>query len=222
MVNAKDATEKTVGSLRKDYTAGSRFILTHPAISFVMIAMMTAMFVLSCFSPLISVYVRDQLQAGTRAFGIISAMVGVGLILGTQVVNAVAKGFSKKYVALSGLFGLSFATFVLALFQTPWLAGVSMFGIGFAIAFIVVPAQTLMQQETPHDMLGRVSSSFMAVFSLSQLLGLLLSGGLANSIGVQHLFTSSVVLLVVLSGIGFLWLRDDKHAEEKAIAAAGS
>ncbi|PYT78533.1 MAG: MFS transporter [Acidobacteria bacterium] len=174
MVNAKDATEKTVGSLRKDYTAGSRFVLTHP------------------------------------------------LILGTQVVNAVAKGFSKKYVALSGLFGLSFATFVLALFQTPWLAGVSMFGIGFAIAFIVVPAQTLMQQETPHDMLGRVSSSFMAVFSLSQLLGLLLSGGLANSIGVRHLFTSSAVLLVVLSGIGFLWLRDDKPAEEKAVAAAGS
>ena len=87
-MNAKDATEKTVGSLSKDYTAGSRFILTHPAISFVMIAMMTAMFVLSCFSPLISVYVRDQLHAGTRAFGIISAMVGVGLILGTQVVNA--------------------------------------------------------------------------------------------------------------------------------------
>jgi MFS family permease len=187
-----------------------------------MIAMMTAMFVLSCFSPLISVYVRDQLRAGTRSFGIISAMIGVGLILGTQVVNAVAKGFSKKYVALCGLFGLSFATFVLALFQTPWLAGLSMFGIGFAIAFIIVPAQTLMQQETPHDMLGRVSSSFMAVFALSQLLGLLLSGALANSIGVRHLFMSSAVLLVVLSGIGYLWLREDKPREEKAVAAAGS
>ena len=70
--------------------------------------------------------------------------------------------------------------FVLALFQTAWLAGLSMFGIGFAIAFIVVPAQTLMQQETRKDMLGRVSSSLMAVFSLSQLLGLLLSGALAN------------------------------------------
>jgi len=221
-INAKDATEKSVSSLIKDYTAGSRFILTHPAISFVMIAMMTAMFVLSCFSPLISVYVRDQLQAGTRAFGIISAMIGVGLIIGTQVVNAVAKGFSKKYVALSGLLGLSVATFVLALFQTPWLAGVSMFGIGFAIAFVVVPTQTLMQQETPHDMLGRVSSSFMAVFSLSQLLGLLLSGRLANSIGVRHLFTYSAVLLAVLSALGFLWLRDAKPAGEKAIAATGS
>jgi predicted MFS family arabinose efflux permease len=107
------------------------------------------------------------------------------------------------------------------LFQTPFLAGLSMFGIGFAIAFIIVPAQTLMQQETPHDMLGRVSSSFMAVFSLSQLLGLLLSGALANSIGVRHLFMSSAVLLVVLSAMGYLWLREDKPGERRAIAAAG-
>ena len=214
------AEEKSVRSLLRDYTAGSRFVLTHPALSFVMIAMMTAMFVLSCFSPLISVYVRDQLHAGTRAFGLISAMIGVGLIVGTQTVNAVAKGFSKKYVALCGLLGLSFATFVLALFKTSFLAGASMFGIGFAIAFIVVPTQTLMQQETPQEMLGRVSSSFMAVFSLSQLVGLVLSGSLADMIGIRRLFLYSAVLLAVLSGAGYLWLRDTKP-EPKAIAAAG-
>ena len=214
------AEEKSVRSLLRDYTAGSRFVLTHPAISFVMIAMMAAMFVLSCFSPLISVYVRDQLHAGTRAFGLISATIGVGLIVGTQTVNAVAKGFSKKYVALCGLLGLSFATFVLALFKTSFLAGASMFGIGFAIEFIVVPTQTLMQQETPQEMLGRVSSSFMAVFSLSQLVGLVLSGSLADMIGIRRLFLYSAVLLAVLSGAGYLWLRDTKP-EPKAIAAAG-
>ncbi len=214
------AGEKSVRSLLRDYTAGSRFVLTHPAISFVMIAMMTAMFVLSCFSPLISVYVRDQLHAGTRSFGLISAMIGVGLIVGTQTVNAVAKGFSKKYVALCGLFGLSFATFILALFKTSFLAGASMFGIGFAIAFVVVPTQTLMQQETPQDMLGRVSSSFMAVFSLSQLLGLVLSGSLADMIGIRRLFLYSAVLLALLTAAGYLWLREDKP-EEKAVAAAG-
>jgi MFS transporter, DHA3 family, macrolide efflux protein len=220
VLKTKDSGEKTVGSLMKDYTAGSRFVLTHPAISFVMIAMMTSMFVLSCFSPLISVYVRDQLRAGTRAFGIISAMIGVGLIVGTQAVNAIAKGFSKKHVALGGLIGLAFATFVLALFKTAFLAGVSMFCIGFAIAFVVVPAQTLMQQETPQDMLGRVSSSFMAVFSLSQLLGLVLSGSLADWIGVRRLFLASAVALVIISTAGYLWLRD-KKPEERLVAAAG-
>jgi MFS transporter, DHA3 family, macrolide efflux protein len=220
VVATRESGEKSVRSMMSDYTAGTRFVLTHSAISFVMIAMMTAMFVLSCFSPLISVYVRDQLHAGTRSFGIISAMIGVGLIVGTQSVNAFAKGFSKKRVALSGLFGLAAATFVLALFQSAWLAGLSMFGIGFTIAFIVVPTQTLMQQETPHDMLGRVSSSFMAVFSLSQLLGMLLSGALADAIGVRRLFFASAVLLVVLSGLGYLWLRE-KKPEEKLMAATG-
>jgi len=220
VVNAQGAGEKTVGSMMKDYTAGTRFILTHPAISFVMIAMMTAMFVMSCFSPLISVFVRDQLRAGTRAFGLVSAMVGVGLIVGTQLVNAIAKGLSKKHVALSGLFGLAFATFILALSQRAGVAGVSMFALGFAIAFIVVPAHTLMQQETPHEMLGRVSSSFMAVFSLSQLLGLVLSGSLADWIGVRRLFLASAVLLVILSVMGYLWLREGKP-EEKVAAAAG-
>ena len=214
------AGEKSVHSLLRDYTAGSRFILTHPAISFVMVAMMTAMFVLSCFSPLISVYVRDQLHAGTRSFGLISAMIGVGLIVGTQTVNAVAKGFSKKYVALCGLLGLSFATFVLALFKTSFLAGANMFGIGFAIAFVVVPTQTLMQQETPQHMLGRVSSSFMAVFSLSQLLGLVLSGSLADMIGIRRLFLYSAVLLAILTAGGYLWLSEDKP-EQKAVASAG-
>ena len=219
-VKAKESEQRTVGSIMKDYTAGSRFILTHPEISFVMIAMMTAMFVLSCFSPLISVYVRDQLHAGTRSLGLISAMIGVGLIAGTQTVNAVAKGFSKKYVALSGLFGVALATYVLALFQRAWLAGLSMFGIGFAIAFTLVPAQTLMQQETPHDMLGRVSSSFMAVFSLSQLLGLLLSGTLANLIGIRRLFLASAVLMSLIVAAGYLWLREEKPVE-KTVAVTG-
>jgi predicted MFS family arabinose efflux permease len=121
---------------------------------------------------------------------------------------------------LSGLFGLAFATFVLALFKQAVLAGVSMFGLGFAIAFIIVPAQTLMQQETPHDMLGRVSSSFMAVFSLAQLLGLLLSGSLADRIGVRRLFFSAAVLLVLLSIGGYFWLRE-KKPEASAVAAVG-
>jgi MFS transporter, DHA3 family, macrolide efflux protein len=95
-----------------------------------------------------------------------------------------------------------------------------MFGIGFAIAFIVVPAQTLMQQETPHEMLGRVSSSFMAVFSMSQLLGLVLAGSLADTIGIRRLFLYSAVLLAVLTLAGYLWLQEGKP-EEKAVAAAG-
>src|SRR4051812_49341213 len=48
--------------------------------------------------------------------------------------------------------------------------------IGFSFTAIMVPAQTLTQRETPHDMLGRVASTQISVLFLAQILGLVLSG----------------------------------------------
>src|SRR6185295_2666427 len=57
-------TGGTVRSVTQDLMYGLRFILTHPAISFVILSMASAMFVMGCFGPLIAVYVRDTLHAG--------------------------------------------------------------------------------------------------------------------------------------------------------------
>jgi DHA3 family macrolide efflux protein-like MFS transporter len=219
-ITPQQQEKKGVKSLLSDFGAGGRFILTHPEISFVMIAMMTAMFVLSCFSPLISVYVRDTLHAGPRSFGFISAMVGVGLIAGTQAINALAKGRSHRHVALTGLLGLGVSTAILAASRFGAVAGLSMFCMGFAIACIIVPAQTLMQKETPPQMLGRVSSSFMSLFSVSQVLGLVLSGILADAIGVRSLFAACGVVLAVLTAAGYVWIRG-LGSEDRVVAAAG-
>jgi MFS family permease len=51
-----------------------------------------------------------------------------------------------------------------------------------------VPAQVLLQRETPHAMLGRVSSTMMSFVFLAQILGLVLSGVLAETIGVRAVF----------------------------------
>src|SRR5262249_51334321 len=88
---ARAQSEKTVQSLTQDFLQGNKFIFTHAGLSFVFIAMAVAMFVLSSFSPLISIYVRDSLFAGTFWFGAISAMVGVGMIVGTQMVTRLAQ-----------------------------------------------------------------------------------------------------------------------------------
>jgi len=57
-------------------------------------------------------------------------------------------------------------------------------------------------------MMGRVSSSFMLLISLAQVLGLLLSGFLAQIMGVRLLFAASATLLALISGAGYLWIRD--------------
>ena len=194
---------RSVQRFLSEFSSGNRFIFTHSYLAFTVTAMVTAMFVLSCFSPLISIYVRDMLRGGTFLYGFVSTMVGVGLILGTQSVNRLARQRSKKDIVLIGLLALGFSTGLLAAIANIPMASASLFGLGLAIAFIIVPAQTLMQQETPHAMIGRVSSSFMSVICFAQVLGLLLSGHLAQILGVRPLFLACAVLLAILSLAGF-------------------
>jgi DHA3 family macrolide efflux protein-like MFS transporter len=204
---ARAQAEKTVKSLTQDFLAGNKFIFTHAGLAFVFIAMAVAMFVMSSFSPLISIYIRDSLHAGSFMFGAISAMVGVGMIVGTQLITRLARSGSKSYVVLGGLFLLGLGAALLGAFRNTAMAALSTFTMGFGIAFVWIPAQTMSQQETPPPMVGRVSSTFMSLIAMSQVFGLLLSGYLAQRLGIRAVFIACAGVLAVISAAGYLLMR---------------
>lgn len=219
---ARSQDEKTVKSLTQDFLAGNKFIFTHAGLAFVFIAMAVAMFVLSSFSPLISIYIRDTLHAGTLMFGAISAMVGVGMIVGTQLITRLVGNRSKANVVLGGLFSLGIGAALLGAFRNSPMAALSTFTMGLAIAFVWIPAQTMSQQETPPAMVGRVSSTFMSLISLSQVFGLLLSGYLAQRLGIRSVFLACAGVLAFISAIGYLTMRGRHAAPEAAAAPANA
>jgi MFS transporter, DHA3 family, macrolide efflux protein len=204
---ARAQGEKTVKTLAQDFLAGNKFIFTHAGLAFVFIAMAVAMFVLSSFSPLISLYIRDTLHAGSFMFGAISAMVGVGMIVGTQLITRLAGSGSKSYVVLGGLFLLGLGAGLLGAFRNTVMAALSTFTMGFGIAFVWIPAQTMSQQETPPPMVGRVSSTFMSLIAVSQVFGLLLSGYLAQKLGIRAVFLACAGALAAISIAGHFLMR---------------
>lgn len=197
----------SVKALTHDFAEGNRFIFTHRALTFAFLASAAAMFMLSSFSPLISIYIRDTLRAGPRLYGIISSMVGVGLIGGTQLAAKAGKNQPMSTLILVGLFALGGGAALLGAFENTATAALSTFTIGAAIAFVIVPAQTLSQRDTPHAMQGRVSSTFMSLFSLAQALGMLLSGVLAARLGIRQLFLACAAATVLLAVASWLLLR---------------
>jgi MFS family permease len=199
--------EQSLRALTSDFLAGNKFIFTHAGLAFVFIAMAAAMLVLSAFTPLISIYVRDALSAGPTFYGVVSAMIGVGLILGSQLVIFVGNSLPRQNIVLLGLLGLGVSAALLGSFSYVWMAPASTFAMGFAIAFILVPAQTMTQQETPREMVGRVSSSFMSMISLSQAVGLVFSGYLANLLGLRPLFVACAGVLALLAAAGYFAVR---------------
>jgi MFS family permease len=76
----------------------------------------------------------------------------------------------------------------------------------FGVISSIVPSRALMRQETPVELIGRVSSSFMSVLSVSQLLGLIISGSLAQTLGIRSLFLASAAMLVLFALLGYFRL----------------
>ena len=199
-----------VSRVLADMRVGASFILHHAGILFVMLSMASGMFVLGCFGPLIAVYVRDSLHASTRIFGIASAMIGIGMFAGINGLTVIAKKVRNAILVYSGLAGIALGLCFLTFLVHTWSTIAANLIIGFAVAGIVVPATTMMQQETPPALLGRVGSTFMSLVFSAQICGLILSGLIADRIGVRHVFGLCAILLAVLIVVGRLWM-EPKH-----------
>jgi len=206
------SSSNRIHAIWTDMKAGWSFIIHHSAIPFFVIAMAAGLFTIGCFGPLISIYVRDTLKADSGLFGYVSGMVGVGLLVGTQIIRQIARQpwASDTGLVLWGLFGIGAG--VLLLGAVPHIAATfaATFTIGFAFAAIMVPASTLIQRETPPDMLGRVGSTNASVIFLGQILGLAVSGILAELVGVRMVFFLCAALSVALAIAGRIFLRSRK------------
>jgi len=199
-----------------DMKQGLDFILHHGSILYAVIAMAAAMMITGCFGPLIAIHVRDTLLASARTFGVVSGMIGVGLLFGTQIVRKLTAHVSDNTLVLSGLAGIGAGVFFLGAVPLVAAALAGTFVIGFAFGAIMVPAQTLIQRETPHDMLGRVGSTNASVIFLGQILGLVISGTLAELVGVRTVFFLCAGLSVALAGAGRVFLRSNPHQDANA------
>jgi DHA3 family macrolide efflux protein-like MFS transporter len=213
-----------IGSILTDMKVGAGFILHHAALLFVIVALAAGMFVMGCFGPLIAIYVRDTLRASSTLFAVTSAAIGIGLLIGVNVLNAFAKRISNTTQVYLGLGGIALGTLLLAAaplaaFTLPFVhlgmpVIVTVFGcflIGFAAAGIIVPSQTLIQEETPAELMGRVGSTTMSAVFSAQIAGLVLSGVLAQRTSVRSVFALCTAMLVVLIFAGKLWMEPKDH-----------
>lgn len=196
---------------------GFVFIFTHQAISFVILAMTAGMFAVRCFGVLLSVYVRDVLRSQAALFGTLNSLIGVGMIVGTQCLHRFARKIPKQLLVVYGLGGMGAGILITAIFSRVASTAVGMLALGFSAAFIMVTSQTLLQQETPHELLGRVMSSLMSLLAMSQVLAMFIAGPVAQNAGIRNLYFASAAMLAVVCAGGYFTLR-----RQAVVAASGA
>jgi MFS family permease len=81
-----------------------------------------------------------------------------------------------------------------------------MLGLGLCAAAIFITATTLIQHQTPHELLGRVMSCMMSLVAGSQVISMFVAGPVAEKIGIPNLYYGSAAMLVGIGVIGFFKL----------------
>ena len=206
--HASAAASTVLESLKE----GLDFIRGHRALSLVIICMTTGMFAIRCFGSLLSIYVRDVLHGGTTMFGVQNSLIGVGMIGGAQLVPKLLKKSTYEHLVAYGLTGMGIAVLLSAVWPRLAPATAAMLGVGFFAAFVMVCAQVLVQEETPHELLGRVSSTLWSLLSIAQVTAMLAAGPVADRFGVVDLYYFSAAALVVIGVWGYSKLERAKRA----------
>jgi DHA3 family macrolide efflux protein-like MFS transporter len=202
------------GKVWADMGRSFGLILHHAGLVFVILAMASGMFVIGCFGPLIAIYVRDSLHAHIKIFGTISPMVGIGVLLGINGLSRFGKKLSNTLLVSIGLCGIAVGLSILAVLPHVWSTLLGTLIIGFAVAGIIVPSQTLVQQVTPPELIGRVGATFMSIVFTAQVSGLVLSGILAQHLGVRQVFALCAGMLVLLVVGGKIWMEPKTDVEK--------
>jgi len=149
-------------------------------------------------------------------------MVGIGAIAGAQALGRFGQGRSQVNMILFGLFGLGAGVFLLAVFGH-WLAALVLtLGFGGGATCVLVSSQTLLQQETRPEMMGRVSSTSASIMTATQLAAFGGAGSIAGWIGIRNLFLAggALLMLIALAGCGY-WRLNQRSRPDSACGQDG-
>jgi len=155
---------------------------------------------------LMPVFAENVLHLGAGGLGILMSSTGLGALVGALVLAGLGDFKYKGKLLVWSVFLFSLALIIFSLSKNYVLSVSSLFFIGcFSVAAIAL-INTLLQAKVPDEFRGRVMSLFMITFAGIMPFGNLISGSLAQGMGVSMaLFSCGLACLVLFVLINFLF-----------------
>jgi predicted MFS family arabinose efflux permease len=229
----EDEDGEEEGGYWAELREGLAYIKARRALVLCIVGFGSTIFLLFCFDSL-SPLAFQQLGVSKALFGLAVAGIGAGGVIGTIAVGRYG-GDINPFVLLGGgtaivggmvaLVGLALVT---DLGLPPWFWTPVLMVVGIASAGILVASPTIIQKETPPELMGRVSTSASSIPTGLQMFAPIAGAALAEWQSVGFVFTAAGVALGVL-GVGVLAARvpvgvgvELDAVAEVAVAASGA
>jgi MFS family permease len=221
----------------QDFKAGLRYLRKSRLVSN---AMVQLMMIYSVFASLtvLSIRLTDYVGLRIDQFGFLVASAGIGMVLGASLLNVLHDRLHHRPLPFWGFLSVSLVLFIFAFVNISLLKPILVSGLGLnltddalklilrAIAlflsfllgigsvFIVIPMQTLIQQETPESMRGKVFGFQNNVINIAISLPLVLT-----EFFVQKISLSPVLILIsaIVAVVGYSTWRTSRKVLQDAI-----
>ena len=190
-----------------DFKAGLKYLKKDRLVSNAMLQLMILYSVLAALV-ILAIELVKQLGLKETAFSYLMAAAGVGMVLGAAVLGHWGDRLHHKPLPLIGFLSMSFVLAMFALIvaghPAPNAIGLvlllcGLLGIGGIM--VGLPMQTLIQQQTPESMRGKVFGFQNNVINIALSLPLAIAGPLTDTIGLEAVL---VGISISVSGLG-IW-----------------
>ncbi len=203
MVKASFTPQRNQGSVMESLKQGFSFIGQQPAmISLIVIAFLMTMLGIPLMT-FLPVFARDIYHQGPDGYTVLLEVAGAGSILGALLVATFHKGRRKGKIALTNLVLLGVGVIAFALSRNLALSYGVLFLGSVALISTFALISSLVQENTSHEMRGRVMSVYNMAFRGGMPFGSLISGRFVKDFGAPIVVAVNGGLLICL-GLYFL------------------
>ena len=201
-------------SVRAEMAEGWRFLRAETVLLATTIQAAIAEYGVGALTALSPLLIASLVVAGTdaaAAYGFFEMAMGLGLVAGGFVLGGLAARLPKGPAIIVAFTAFGMVLVALAVTSNLFVALVLAAAFGVANAAFVVPSQTLFQQRTPGEMLGRVVAIRLAVVNGLLAVSMATSGALAQAVGLRPVLAVCGVL-TALAGLAGLAVRPIRRA----------
>jgi MFS family permease len=183
----------------RELAEGARVIHRSRSLKFYLLAAIAMIFSFGAFDALESVFFKNILQIDIAWLGVMGAIIGVGLVLGSLTLSALPGRFVSAsllliLIAINGIGGVVY-------YSTHYLLvlGIGNFIMGFALGVFLPMIRTLIQADSPLESAGRVWGTIDMLRIGLLAVPLALSPFISGLIGVQLTLIAAGALTIVLA-----------------------
>jgi predicted MFS family arabinose efflux permease len=180
-----------------EFTESLRYLKKNPLILNAMLQLTTLYCVFAALTVL-TIRLAEEFGLKEKQFGFFLAAAGVGMVSGAAILGHWGDKLHHKPLALIGFLMMALVLGVFTFTHNLLLAlGLCAF-LGIGAALIGVPMQTLIQQQTPPTMHGKVFGFQNHAVNIALALPLAITGPLTDALGLRIVLLGMSVVIVVI------------------------